>query len=44
MTFDTLVMKKDHPTKPGWWYEVQLATFGKAKILRTDGFYVEDNW
>jgi hypothetical protein len=30
--------------KEGWWYEIMPLTFDRARIVLTDGGYVEDGW
>lgn len=42
-------LKKDSP-KPGsdgqmgWWYEIWPLTFGRARIILTDGYSVDSGW
>lgn len=28
----------------GWWYEITPLTYGRARIILTDGTYVDDGW
>ena len=28
----------------GWWYEIMPLTFDRARIVLTDGTYVDDGW
>jgi len=30
--------------RPGWYYEVIDLTFGRCRIIHTDGFSVDDFW
>ena len=40
MSYDT----KPHPTRDGWFYDIHKMTFGKYRILLTDGLFIDSNW
>ena len=37
-------MREPHPTRPGWGYEIVPMTYGKYRIVLTDGWSVDDGW
>lgn len=43
MTTETL-LGKPHPSEPGWAYEVWAMTYGKGRIVETDGQVVTNSW
>jgi hypothetical protein len=36
------VSKKE--IRPGWWAEIVPLTFGRARIIVTDGTFIENGW
>lgn len=32
------------PVRPGWWAEIVPLTYGRARIIVTDGYSVEHGW
>ena len=37
-------MIKGCNVKIGWWYEIIPLTFSRARIIYTDGSFVDDGW
>ncbi len=37
-------LKRPCPTRPGWYYEILPLTLGRARILYTDGAFVDHHW
>ncbi len=38
------IMTKPHPTRQGFWFEIWPMTYGKGRIVETDGVTVDSSW
>ncbi len=38
------MISKKKAIRPGWWAEITTLTYGRARIVITDGIFIENSW